>query len=158
MAQTQSFLRDESGTISVNFTVLAAGLAGLAASVAWLYADQIGQLNFNVGARIQERDTRPSYAYLPYDILLHEQFKTQLSALNDEDLETLSSWGNATRDERGVLPEEQAGMLDDFDNAITIAHGERYKSRGTGEDFDEGEVARIFEDLGYGDEGSTNTY
>ncbi|MCK0167806.1 hypothetical protein MWU52_09630 [Jannaschia sp. S6380] len=157
MAKRHPFLQDESGQVSVNFAVLAAGLAGLAASLAWLYADRIGQLNFNIGARVQERETRPSYAYVPYDILLHDHFKSQLSTLNDEDLEQLSSWGNATREERAALPEEQAGVLDDFDNAITIAHGERYKSRGADDSYNEAEVGRIFEDLGYGSPGAVAT-
>ena len=147
----RAFLAAETGAVTVDWTVLAAGTTGLGIALAAIYTDQILQLNYNVGANVQERDTRPSFAYVPYDPDVHETFATLFSTLTDEDLAQVSSWGNARRDNPPASTQEEVETFRDLDNAVTAVYGRRHESRGESAEYDQQALESIVVRLGLAD-------
>lgn len=148
-----AFLACERGAVTVDYVVLVSGAAMLAAGLAAAYANQVLQLNYNVAANMQERETRPSFAYRPHDAGVHETFATLMSTLTDEELEQMSGWGNAVR----LAPpqgEAEAERFHDLDNAITAVYAGRYASRGGDTAYDAAEVEGIAVKLGLGRAGA----
>lgn len=148
LPSVRRLLAGECGAVTVDYVVLVSGAAMLAAGLAAAYTNQLLQLNYNVAANVQERDTRPSFAYRPYDEGVHSTFATLFSTLTDGELSELSAWGNAKRSVPPAGTQDELETFRDLDNAITAVYGSRYKSRGDGDDYDAATLERIVAKLG----------
>ncbi len=147
----RDFIRREGGAVTVDYSVLLTGVVGVAIALAAYFTSELLQLNYNVGARLQQRETRPSFAYRPYDADVHRTFATLFSTLTDDELGQMSAWGNATRAEPPVTTEAELETYRDLDNAITAVYGSRSESRGESRDYDAALVERIVGKLGLAD-------
>ncbi len=142
-----AFAASEGGAVTVDYVVLVSGAAMLAAGLAAAYTNQVLQLNYNVAANMQQRETRPSFAYRPYDPEVHGIFATLLSTLTEGELQQMSGWGNAVRGDPPQTDAE-AERFRDLDNAITAVYASRYASRGEGADYHPAAVEGIAAKLG----------
>ena len=151
MQKITDFLRCETGAVAVDGVVLIAGATGMAMAAMAAYSDQLSLVSFNVGAGVQQRETRPSYAYVPHDGLAYSAYTQMIVALPTDDLGVLSAWANSVRATRDQMTDPAAiAFFDDFDNAITIAHARRYTSRDTGTEFSQDDFDRVADAVGIG--------
>ncbi|CTQ31632.1 hypothetical protein [Jannaschia rubra] len=142
------FLHDETATVALNWVVLTAGLTGLAGAAMVVFSGEIDALSFNVGAGMQNREQRPSWAYKPHDQARYDGMRTALATLTRPELDAVSAWGNALRPYRDTVSGEDGEAFDDLDAAITANFGDRSLERGTETTADEQALAGAFAKLG----------
>ena len=125
----RAFIRQESGTVAVDWVVLTASAAAMAGAAYAVMALDMRMLNEDMAGQMQERESRPAFAYMPYDAEAFTVYVKAFGSLEDAELDAVSALLNGMRDGRGAASNAERAAYDDLDEAVDKAYAARLKER-----------------------------